>query len=59
MGIKAVWGFDPDEVVRAQKAFQRMADQEEAAPDHELEQVVRMPVSVDAQIYQLRRMFRL
>ena len=64
MGFKAVWGFDPEEVVQARKASRPEADQRpghEATPDLNLdvELGVKVPSGTAAQIYELRRMFRL
>lgn len=62
-GFKAVWGFDPDDV---EKAKQRVTpiddsgnfDEEHAGENFPRDQVVRIPFSVEAQVYELRRIFR-
>jgi hypothetical protein len=59
MSFKAVWGFDPDEVIRAQSPQQAELDTHESAYDELEEQAARVPVDVCSQIYELRRMFRL
>lgn len=53
MSFKSVWGFDPDEVLRAQKLGRREPDvdaSEEQWPPH-------MPLDVSVQMYELRRMY--
>jgi len=59
MGIKAVWGFDPDEVAKAQNAFQRLTSEEEPEERGSLEKCAGIPSGADSQIYELRRVFRL
>jgi len=66
MSFKAVWGFDPEEVLRVQKLFLRAVECGNAAgevpPEAEdaIENaMIEMPLSPDSQIHELRRMFRL
>ena len=61
MSFKAVWGFDPDRVLQAQKLFHREFVLEAGEDQVELGdgvQEVKIPGSVDEQLYELRRMFR-
>jgi hypothetical protein len=58
MGINSVWGFDPDEVMRAQRLFRGEPDKESAYSADE-QRAARIPADTDRQIYELHRMFRL
>ena len=59
MSFKAVWGFDPDEVIKAQRAWRAEPDIRESMSNEMEEHAARVPVDVYSQIYELRRMFRL
>jgi hypothetical protein len=59
VGFKSVWGFDPDEVIRAQKLSRTQPDPAELVYDANEEQAVLIPSEIDSQIYELRRIFRL
>jgi hypothetical protein len=59
MSFKSVWGFDPDEVIRAQKLGECGANVNESAYDSEEQRPPGMPLDVYAQMYELRRMFGL
>jgi len=59
MSFKAVWGFDPDEVTRAQSLQRAKPDNDESTYNDLEEQAARVPTDVYSQIYELRRMFRL
>jgi hypothetical protein len=58
MSFEAVWGFDPDKVIQAvglppseiETEFTYSAEEQRAA---------RIPSDLHAQIYELRRMYRL
>lgn len=58
--FKAVWGFDPEEVLRAQNAFGqgsvRGFEAAEQETDASAEQL-RIPPTEDLQVYELYRMF--
>jgi len=63
MSFEAVWGFDPEEALRAQNALRQGS-----VPrcDAWVEEVyirpydeVRIPQSENSQVYELRRLFRL
>jgi len=62
MSFKAVWGFDPDEVLKAQKRFVQLrasASIEVGADvDYEADSIP-MPSGRDSQVAELWRMFRL
>ena len=59
MSFKAVWGFDPDEVIRAQKLGWRAPDIDESAYASEEQRPPHMPPDVYEQIYELHRMSEL
>jgi len=59
MSFKAVWGFDTDEVIRAQSLQRAEPDTDESTYNDLEEQAARVPADVISQIYELRRMFRL
>ena len=61
MSFTAVWGFDPDEVMRAQQ-LHRLQDQDQEEKSEEVDsaqEYLSIPAGADAQLYELRRMFRL
>jgi hypothetical protein len=67
MSFEAVWGFDPEDILRTQRAFHNAEEksvvseaeltQGQEIPDQEVEGV-RMPSGFGAQVYELRRLFR-
>ena len=59
MSFKAVWGFDPDEVMKAQRFVPREPDLFESAYEADEERDARIPPDINSQIYELCRMFRL
>ena len=59
MSLKAVWGFDPYEVIRAQSLQRAEPDTDKSTYNDLEEQAARVPADVISQIYELRRMFRL
>jgi len=59
VGFKSVWGFDPDEVISAQKLSRTQPDPAELVYDAHEEQAALIPSEIDSQIYELRRVFRL
>jgi hypothetical protein len=58
MSFKAVWGFDPEEVLKAQKQFVKLqafvSNEGDCNPE-----VIQMPTGRDSQVVELWRMFRL
>ena len=59
VGIKAVWGFDPDEVAKAQVLSRGASDKGNSAYGIAEEAAARLPLHAESQIYELRRIFRL
>jgi len=59
VGMKSVWGFDPDEVMRARRLFRVQRDEDESAYTAEEQRAARIPRGSYSQIYELRRMFRM
>jgi hypothetical protein len=57
MSFESVWGFDPDEVIRAQKLDRREPVVDESEHDSEERRSPGMPLDVYVQMYELRRMF--
>jgi len=60
MSFKAVWGFDPEEVLKAQKQFVQLqaSVSNEGEGDGEPE-VIPMPSGRNSQVAELWRLFRL
>jgi hypothetical protein len=52
-----VWGFDPDEVKRAQSLLRREMDADEPGYDADEQRAARIPADIELQIVELRRMF--
>jgi hypothetical protein len=59
MGLKEVWGFDPDEAARAQALFRGVADAEATSYSIIEERTAGIPADARSQVYELRRLFRL
>jgi len=59
MSFKSVWGFDPDEVLKAQRFVPPEQDVFESGYGADEERAARIPADIDSQIYELHRMFRL
>lgn len=62
-GFKTVWGFDPDDVEKAKQRVTPMVDfgnldEEQAGENFPSGPGVRIPSSFEAQVYELRRIFR-
>ena len=58
MEMKSVWGFDPDEAMRAQRLFRGEPAEEESAYNDREQHAARIPADAASQIYELCRMFR-
>jgi hypothetical protein len=59
MSFQSVWGFDPDEVIRSQELKRRESNVDKSEYEPADQHIPNIPVDVDAQIYELRRMFEL
>lgn len=59
MGLKEVWGFDPDEAARAQALFRGVADADGSSYNIVEERAAGIPADAQSQVYELRRLFRL
>ena len=62
MSFKAVWGFDPEEVLKAQKQvvqLQASVSNEGVAEGDCNREMIQMPTGRDSQVAELWRMFRL
>jgi hypothetical protein len=57
MSFNSVWGFDPDEVIRAQSLLPREPDADESMYGADEQRAARIPPDVHTQILELRRMF--
>ena len=59
MGFKAVWGFDPDEVAKAQALSRGVAQKDQSLYFIDDERAARIPRDAESQIFELHRIFRL
>ncbi len=59
MGLKEVWGFDPDEVAKAQALSRGMAQKDQSLHCIDDERAARIPGNAASQIIELRRIVRL
>jgi hypothetical protein len=59
MSFKSVWGFDPDEASRAQRMFRGELETDDFGYNADEERAARIPSDMYAQVYELRRMYRL
>jgi hypothetical protein len=57
MSFQSVWGFDPDEVIGFQELSPHEPNADEFGYEPPDERLHDIPAAVDAQIYELRRMF--
>jgi hypothetical protein len=57
MSFESVWGFDPDEVIRAQNLLRGKPDADESTYSADEQRAARIPPDVHSQILELRRMF--
>ena len=56
MAFESVWGFDPDRAIQSEDLSQSESDTNYSADER---RAARIPPNVDAQVYELRRMYRL
>jgi len=59
MSFKDVWGFDPEEMARCEFAEELETTQEEGSSNDSEHRTPRIPPQEEAQVYELRRLFRL
>ena len=59
MSFKSVWGFDPDEASSVQRMFRGELETDDFAYNADEERAAHIPSDVYAQVYELRRMYRL
>jgi hypothetical protein len=59
MAFKAVWGFEPEEVMKEQREFQQSLTGTNLRSENGFDEVMNFPSSADAQIDELGRIFRL
>ena len=59
MSFEAAWGFDPDKVTQDQNLSESEIDKDKLSYSAEEQRCARIPADVNAQIYELRRIFRL
>jgi hypothetical protein len=62
--FKTVWGFDPDDVEKAKQWVMPTGDfgnfgEKQSGDNFPNDQEVGIPFNFEAQVYELRRMFRL
>ena len=58
MSFKSVWGFDPEEAIRAQRVFREQIGTQDSAYSSVEEQAARIPPDVYSQIAELFGMLR-
>ena len=59
MGLKEVWGFDPDEVAKAQALSRGITQKNQSSYRIDDEREAHIPRDAESQIIELRRIFRL
>ena len=59
MSFEAVWGFDPDRAIQAQGSSPSEIETDKFTYSSEEQRAARIPSDVHAQVYELRRMYRL
>lgn len=59
MSFESVWGFDPEEVIKAQDLVRCERETNSFAYNVDDQRSARIPSGADSQIYELRRMYRL
>jgi hypothetical protein len=59
MSFEAAWGFDPDRAIRAQSLSVFEIETDKSAYSAEEQRAARIPSDVLAQVYELRRVYRL
>ena len=59
MSFEAVWGFDPDRVIQSRGLPPSDIETDKSTYSAEEERAARIPSDLHAQVYELRRMYRL
>jgi hypothetical protein len=59
MSFEAAWGFDPDRAIQAQGLSLSEIETDKFTYSAEEQRAARIPSDVHAQVYELRRMYRL
>jgi hypothetical protein len=59
VGLKEVWGFDPDEVAKAQALSRAITQTDQCSYLIDEEREAQIPPDAESQIIELRRIFRL
>jgi hypothetical protein len=59
VGFKAVWGFDPDEVAKAQALSRGVAQKDQTVNCIDAERAAQIPRDTESQVLELHRIFRL
>ncbi len=59
MSFDAAWGFDPDRVIQAEGSSPSEKETDEFTYSAEEQRAARIPSDVHAQVYELRRVYRL
>ena len=59
MSFEAVWGFEPDRMIQAVGLPPSEIETDKLAYSAEEQRAARIPSDMQAQIYELRRMYRI
>ena len=59
MSFEAVWGFDPDKAIQAESLPSSEIETDKFTYSVEEQRAARIPSDLHAQVYELRRMYRL
>jgi hypothetical protein len=59
MSFEAAWGFDPDKAIQAESLSASEIGTDKFAYSAQEQEAARIPSDVHAQVYELRRMYRL
>ena len=59
MSFEAAWGFDPDKATQANGVSASGIETDESTYSADQQRSARIPSDVHAQVYELRRMYRL
>jgi hypothetical protein len=59
MSFEAAWGFDPEKAIQAQSLLASRLETDKSSYSAEEQRAARIPADLLAQVYELRRMYRL